>query len=295
MAARWSASAMSCASAAIRPARSPRFEAASEIEPGNLAIRNAIGYLLRDMQRLDEAEMVFQRILEQAPTHCGALTGLGFVSGERGDREESLKAFEAAAAIEPRNAAVRIQIAHLLRQSDRLDEAEATYCRVLDDEPTSVAAMVELGKLQKQRGDRAAAVATFERAWRFIPVTRDCASNSATCFARSAASPKPKRRSALFSRRSRTLRRPLRSWLADGRLPEARRGRSPFPARRGRQSERCRLPSGPRACRAAARRPDRLADLFRIGARRRSRTISTPGSNAPPNAATAGRSPKRAR
>jgi tetratricopeptide (TPR) repeat protein len=145
------------------------FEAAAETESQNLAIKNAIGYLLRDMKRLDESENAFRQILASAPAHLGALTGLGFVRGERGDREESLKAFEAAAAVDPRSPSIRIQIAHLLRQMHRLDEAEAMYRRVLDDEPKSAMAAAELGKLQKLRGDRASAIVTFNQALAILP------------------------------------------------------------------------------------------------------------------------------
>src|SRR5208283_397315 len=145
------------------------FEAAAETESHNLAIKNAIGYLLRDLKRLDEAETVFRQILASAPTHGGALTGLGFVRGERGDRDESLRAFEAAGEVDPRSPGIRIQIAHLLRQMHRLDEAEAMYRRVLDNEPTSVAATAELGKLQKLRGDRGSAIATFNQALAIHP------------------------------------------------------------------------------------------------------------------------------
>jgi len=145
------------------------FEAAAAGEPGNLDLRNAIAYLLRDLDRLGEAEQAFGEIVAAQPAHAGALMGLGFIRGERGDRTGSLQAFEAAAAIEPHNPAIRIQVARLLVQMDRLDEGQATYLLVLEDAPKSAAALVELAKLRKQRGDHAAAVAGFEKALAMHP------------------------------------------------------------------------------------------------------------------------------
>lgn len=140
------------------------FEAASVSDPGNLEVKNAIGYLLRDLRRHGEAEAVFREMLAASPSHAGALTGLGHVCDEQGRPADALRAFEALLALDPRNIPAHLQIASLLRRLDRLEEAEAMFRRVLSATPANPQALMGIAKLRKARGDRDGAVAAFTHA-----------------------------------------------------------------------------------------------------------------------------------
>ena len=81
-----------------------------------------------------------------------------------GDRQGALAAYEAAAACNPKQVNVQVEIAAVLREIGRLDEAETALKRVLSVEQNHFAALVELGHVQRRRGDHPAALASFDAA-----------------------------------------------------------------------------------------------------------------------------------
>ena len=109
------------------------FEAAAALDPNNLPVKLEVAADLRELGRLDEAEAVLQEILKQAPQHVGARLGLGHVARRRGDRGTALAYFEAAAALDPNNLPVKLEVAADLRELGRLDEAEAVLQEILKE------------------------------------------------------------------------------------------------------------------------------------------------------------------
>ena len=83
---------------------------------------------------------------------------------DRGDRAAALAAFEAAAALCPLHAGIRVEMACELRSLARLDDAEAILRGVLDAEPQNFGALAESGHIRCRRGDHAGAVAEYEAA-----------------------------------------------------------------------------------------------------------------------------------
>jgi lipopolysaccharide biosynthesis glycosyltransferase/thioredoxin-like negative regulator of GroEL len=146
------------------PAALAQFEAAAALLPENPNIQWEVAHTLREMDRLDEAEAHCRRLLEGVPTHIGALILLGSASRQRQDHVGALKYFETAAGIDTSNSDIRVEVAHTLREMDRLEEAEVVYRGVLEHRPDAIAALMGLGHLDRMRGEWPAALARFEAA-----------------------------------------------------------------------------------------------------------------------------------
>jgi lipopolysaccharide biosynthesis glycosyltransferase/lipopolysaccharide biosynthesis regulator YciM len=146
------------------PAALAQFEAVAGLQPENQSIQLEIAHTLREMDRLEEAEAHCQRLLERVPNHIGALVLLGAACQQRQDNAGALKYFETAAGIDISNLHIQLEVAHALREMDRLEEAEAAYRRVLEQRPNAIGALIGLGHLQKSRGDWPAALVHYEEA-----------------------------------------------------------------------------------------------------------------------------------
>jgi tetratricopeptide (TPR) repeat protein len=140
------------------------FEAAAAARPGDLNIQLEIAHTLREMCRLDDAESIYRRILEEKPEYLGALLGLGYINRERGQWAVALKHFEAAEALRPGAVNVLLEIGHTLRGLLRFDEAEAIFRQILDEVPNQVGALLGLGLVAGYRADWQAALAYYETA-----------------------------------------------------------------------------------------------------------------------------------
>jgi tetratricopeptide (TPR) repeat protein len=72
--------------------------------------------MLQELARPAEAEAIYRSVLEADPKHVGALSGLGHLTKERGEKTAALSHFEAAVAADPGNPWVRCDAAKLLRE-----------------------------------------------------------------------------------------------------------------------------------------------------------------------------------
>ncbi len=80
-----------------------------------------------------------------------------------GEHERAVDLLGSAAAVEPANADVRLQLGLALLAADRLDEAEAAFRETLRLAPAYDDARIGLARLARRRGDVAAARAELER------------------------------------------------------------------------------------------------------------------------------------
>jgi tetratricopeptide (TPR) repeat protein len=149
---------------ADHPGALTHFEAAARANPQNINIRVEIGNTLREMGRLEDAQAVYGRAIEQEPANVGALLGLGYVTRERTQWSVALEHFEAAAAVRPADPNIKLEIAYTLRAMSRLDEAEATCRRILNQVSAHVGALVVLGTIARQQQHYASALAFLEKA-----------------------------------------------------------------------------------------------------------------------------------
>jgi len=129
----------------------------------------AVAGELSELNRPCEAERVYREVLDAAPQNSAAHMGLGYLARRKGDHAGALAHFEMAGRVEPAHAAAALEAAAELRELGRLDHAEALYQEILIAAPTEVAALIGLGQVARQRGDRAKALQEFERALAACP------------------------------------------------------------------------------------------------------------------------------
>ena len=149
------------------------FEAAAAADPNNRSIQVELVRSLRCLDRLDEAELVVNSILDAEPHQVGAMIERGHLLRRRGDRVGAAKAFKAAATTDPSNRNIQVELARDLRALERLDEADFVLGRVLEAEARHVGALIECGHLRRRRGDHEGAAAAFKAAATIDPTNRN--------------------------------------------------------------------------------------------------------------------------
>jgi tetratricopeptide (TPR) repeat protein len=158
------------------------FEAAAAADPDQLSLKLEMAWDLRELGRLDEAEAVFQEIVQKEPAHFHALVGLGQIARKRGDRTTSLTYFQAAAAAEPNRLPIKLEMAWDLRELGRLDEAEVFLQAILKQQPDHFMALVTLGHIARQQGNLSAAVGHLKAASNANPPDDDARLGLASAF-----------------------------------------------------------------------------------------------------------------
>jgi len=74
---------------------------------------NLLGVVRAQQKRHEEAEQLFLRAVKSSPALVGAFVNLGQLYASRGDDEQALKAFDAAAALAPRHPEVNYHLASI--------------------------------------------------------------------------------------------------------------------------------------------------------------------------------------
>ena len=91
----------------------------------------------------------------------------------RQNHDAARAAFEAAAAIDPLNVLVRVELAAELRALNYLDEAETALNSVVDAGPHQIQIFIERGHLMRRRGGHEAAAVAFKSAAALDPHNRN--------------------------------------------------------------------------------------------------------------------------
>src|SRR5438309_2321338 len=138
-----------------RPVALEFFRRAASLDPQDRFARLAAADELRELERLEEAEAEYGKVLASHPDHEQALLGLGFCARRRGDRKSALDWFRRAAATGSTNVFCTLAIGDELFHLWRLDEAELHYRRALDHAPVRARALLGLGNCALRRGDPA--------------------------------------------------------------------------------------------------------------------------------------------
>jgi tetratricopeptide (TPR) repeat protein len=128
---------------------------------------------LHQASRLEAAEAVYKRVLENRPDSYEALLGLGYLARDRGNRSDALACFEAAHAAKPSKTRPKLEAALELRKLNRLDEAEALYKSILEKRPKRTRAIAGLGQVALARDNLRAALAWYQAAVASSPESDD--------------------------------------------------------------------------------------------------------------------------
>ncbi len=130
---------------------------AAELKPHLEYFRINLGNTYLDLDRLDEAEAIFQKLVGDNPKRSDALSGLGTVAAKRGAYDQAIERYRGAIALEPQRAEYHFNLGHALSQAGRLPEAEGTFRETLRIRPTYVDAWWILGAtlVRQERWDEA--------------------------------------------------------------------------------------------------------------------------------------------
>jgi len=132
-----------------------------EISPSNVGAKLERAADLEYLKRFGDAEAEYLAVLAVAPDNARAHVGLGTAARRRGDRCVALAHFQSGILAEPSNLSPRLEAAAELRDLGRLEEACEAFHQVLTMAPGNVRAHLGLGRCEKKRGDRTAALAHF--------------------------------------------------------------------------------------------------------------------------------------
>jgi predicted TPR repeat methyltransferase len=119
--------------------------------------------------QLDEAQALYERILEAVPENADTLHFLGLLMRQRERHAEALDLMRRAVAAAPDYASAHNNLANLLCEAGKLDEAARHLLRALELEPDDSRALNNLGNVARAAGQTEEAIRCFERAAELAP------------------------------------------------------------------------------------------------------------------------------
>jgi tetratricopeptide (TPR) repeat protein len=119
--------------------------------------------------RLDEADVIYRRILDAEPRHFDALHFLGVIAGQRGDKETAVRLIDEALAINPRSAPAFSNRGNILKDLRRFADALASYDSALALQPDFADAFNNRGNALRALGRFDDALASYDRAIELRP------------------------------------------------------------------------------------------------------------------------------
>ena len=137
------------------------FEKAVASDPGHRQARLSLAEEYAKNWRLEEAEAIYDAALTDPQSKLDALAGKGQIARRRGQRDVSLKIFEAAAGDPAATDSMIIEFSRELVDAGRFDEAQKLLLAQLARNPQKAAFHLQLGWNARTMGDRAAARAAF--------------------------------------------------------------------------------------------------------------------------------------
>lgn len=173
--------------------------------PSELSLPDALSLAVQIHRagHLDDAQLLYRRILDAVPEHADALHFLGVLSHQRGQDEaaielirksialdpqqpdrhnnlgnvlvetgrlpEATEAYRKAIALQPRHADAYNNLGAVLRAQQRFDEAALAYQKAIELDPDHVDAYNNFGNLLSSRGRVKEAVAYYCKAITLVP------------------------------------------------------------------------------------------------------------------------------
>jgi eukaryotic-like serine/threonine-protein kinase len=121
------------------------------LDPSNPKTLTYQGQIFARLNRWDDAEKDFLRVLKQRPNYWLAYNELGMNYNSQGNYPKALEAFRAASLAAPKNTLAMGNVASLCFQLGRFDDAIETAKKSMAIEPNDVAAVTMADVLRAQR------------------------------------------------------------------------------------------------------------------------------------------------
>lgn len=144
-------------------------EQALLLHAAHAGARLARADLLRELDRIQEADEAYRLLLADQPGMPQAQLGLGRCARSRGELATALAYFEAALAVEPDDHRIRLEIAAARRDLGEFEAARSATATLLERDAGNVEAWISLGRTERSAGNPQAALDAFTHAYALAP------------------------------------------------------------------------------------------------------------------------------
>ena len=135
----------------------------------NYLAHDALGVVLAEQGRLDEAVQQYRLALEARPEFSTSHNNLGVALAERGQLAEAIESYREALRLQAGYPAAHNNLGIALARSGRPVEAAREFGRSIESDPANADAHRNLGLLLQSRGEPAGAVRHYREATRLRP------------------------------------------------------------------------------------------------------------------------------
>ena len=112
---------------------------------------------------LTQAESYYNLCLDRNPEHTDCYRGLAVLLGEQGRTDEAFRLIEGWVQRQPCSADAKIELARMNEEFGNRQVAKECLIEALAVEPDNPRALTALGKIREEAGDRAQALANYQR------------------------------------------------------------------------------------------------------------------------------------
>lgn len=140
------------------------FEQIRALEPiPNPQVLLSLGDLYLDNNDAENAMSVYEQLAEQEPTEGLGHLGMGLTLESQGDTARAVDHYVKALHLSPDLNKARERLATLLAEKERWDDALKLYQEAWQRDSTDINALLQMGEIQREKGDTLAAIAVFEQ------------------------------------------------------------------------------------------------------------------------------------
>jgi tetratricopeptide (TPR) repeat protein len=143
------------------------------------ATYHRIGKTSKRQTDLDQAESFYNQCLDHDPEHRDCYRGLAVLLVEENRTQEAFRLIEGWAGRQPASADARIELARLNEECGDKKSAQDHLVEALTIEPNNARALAALGKIREELGQRAQAVANYQRSLYLNPFQPELAAHVA--------------------------------------------------------------------------------------------------------------------
>ena len=136
---------------------------AAELDPDNVALHSDFALALLRAKRFDEVVSACQRALQRQSHAVELWFILGFAAGELGSRELARRAYRRAIELRPDHADAKANLARLVHEDGRTDEAIALYRSALVDQPRHRVALGNVAAMYLAQGQLAESISMLRQ------------------------------------------------------------------------------------------------------------------------------------
>jgi tetratricopeptide (TPR) repeat protein len=127
------------------------------------ATYHRVGNLEHRKTDLDQAETYYNLCLDRDANHADCYRGLAVLLAEQGRKEEAFRLVEGWVQRQPRSAEAKVELARLNDEFGNRQVAKEQLIEALAVQPDNARALTALGKIREDAGDKAQALANYQR------------------------------------------------------------------------------------------------------------------------------------